>query len=109
MKSLGEITEVVVNNDECVVLKVKADSEMDLIALAHFSGDEIMFRLTKGDVQNCTVFYKNGRHFSWHWGIGGFTCVSDSTKKEGKLIQSTIEQHFGIDLKRPKGWWNIND
>ena len=104
MKTLGQITEVVVNNDECVVLKVKADSEMDLIALAYFSGDETMFRLTKGDVQTCTVFYKDGNRFSWHWGRGGFTCVSDSTQKEGKLIQSTIEEHFGITIKKPKGW-----
>lgn len=97
---LKDITEVAINNSECVVLKVKPGHEIDLIALGYFSGNETMFRLTKGSTVTCTVFYNNGRSFSWHWGFGGYTLVSDDTDKMGRMIQNTIEQDFGILCKR---------
>lgn len=70
---LKDITTIVVNNDECVVLKVKEGHEMDLIALGCFSGDETMLRLTKGADVTCTVFRKNGKSVSWDWGRRGYT------------------------------------
>lgn len=97
---LKDITEVKINNDECVVLAVKSGHEMDLIALGVFSGNETMFRLTKGRTVTCTVFRKDGSTFSWHWGYDGYTLVSKSTDKMGQMIQSTIEQDFGIICKR---------
>lgn len=99
-KDLKDLVDVVVNNDYCVVLKVKDDCRMDLIALGCFGGDEEMLRLTKGGTQVCTVFYKNGKHFSWYWGIGGRTLVSYKTKEKGRMIQDTIEKDFGISIKK---------
>lgn len=99
-KDLKDLVDVVVNNDYCVVLKVKDDCRMDLIALGCFCGDEEMLRLTKGRTQECTVFLKNGEHFSWHWGYGGYTLVSDKTKEKGRMIQDTIEKAFGISIKK---------
>ena len=99
-KYLKDLVDVVVNNDYCVVLKVKDDCRMDLIALGCFRGDEEMLRLTKGRTQECTVFYKNGESFSWHWGYGGYTLVSDKTSEECRMIQNTIEKDFGISIKK---------
>ena len=96
---LKDITTVVVNNAECVVLKVAEGHEMDLISLGCFDGDETTFRLTKGRTVTCTIFYRNGNRFSWHWGYGGYTLVSDQTDRAGKLIQSCIERGFGIKCK----------
>ena len=48
MAELCDLVEVVENNMECVVLKVKKGAGMQLIRLGCFDGDETMFRLTKG-------------------------------------------------------------
>ena len=93
---LKDIVDVVVNNDNCVVLKVKDGQELNLISLGYFDGDETMLRLTKGKNVTCTVFKKNGRHGSWDWGADGYTLVTDRCAKIGKIVQSCIEKDFGI-------------
>ena len=93
---LKDIVDVVVNNDACVVLKVKEGQEMNLISLGCFNGNETMMRLTKGQDVTCTVFLNNGRNYSWEWGLHGCTLVSDDMWKKRKLIQSCIEKDFGI-------------
>lgn len=57
MKTLADYVEIIENNMECVILKVKPDSRMALIALGCFNGNEEMIRLTKGETQTCTLFY----------------------------------------------------
>jgi len=99
MKKLSELVEVVTNNGACVVLKVKDNVEFELISLGCFDGDEKMIRLTKGKDITCTVFNKNDSNFSWHWGYSGYTLVSDNMEKMGRMIQSTIENDFGIKVK----------
>lgn len=100
--SFKDIVGVVANNADCVVLKVKGGHELDLISLGCFDGNETMFRLTKGKSVTCTVFYKNGKSRSWHWGYGGYTLVSPETERKGQLIQECIEKGFGIRcLMRP--------
>ena len=95
MMKLCQLVDVVVNNEACVVLKVKEGKEMDLIALGCFDGNETMLRLTKGKVHTATIF--GGKEpFSWHWGSGGYTIVSEKTKQCGQLIQGCIEEDFGI-------------
>lgn len=96
---LCDITEVAANNNECVVLKVKEGHEMDLIALGCFDGNETMFRLTKGRTVTCTVFWKDGSSFSWHWGYAGYTLVSPNMDMKGRMIQRCIEQEFHIKCK----------
>ena len=96
---LKDMVELLSNNDACVVLKVKDGQEMNLISLGYFNGDEVMMRLTKGRDVTCTLFRKNGKSFSWHWGIGGYTLVSDQVWRMGQLIQSCIENDFSIKCK----------
>jgi hypothetical protein len=99
---LSNLVEIAINNEECVVLKVKDNVKMDLIALGCFDGDETMFRITKGDQHTATIFCGD-KHFSWDWGTKGSTLVGDKTRKCGKLIQRCVEEDFGIYLGK-----NIN-
>ena len=39
MRRLADCVEVITNNENCVVLKVKEDKRMDLIAIGYFYGD----------------------------------------------------------------------
>lgn len=96
---LKDMVELLSNNDACVVLKVKDGQEMNLISLGCFNGDEVMMRLTKGRDVTCTLFRKNGKSFSWHWGASGFTLVTDQVWRMGQLIQSCIENDFDIKCK----------
>ena len=96
---LKDMVEMVVDNQDCVVLKVKDGQEMNLISLGCFNGDETMMRLTKGRDVTCTLFRRGGKSFSWHWGISGYTLVTDQVDRMGRLIQDCIEKDFGIRCK----------
>lgn len=100
MKKLKDLVDVGVNKEDCVVLNVKPGATLDLICLGCFNGDEVMFRLTKGRQHECTVWYGNEfKHYSWSWGDKGNTLVSERLSKLGNLIQSCIEDDFGIDME----------
>lgn len=98
MKKLIDYVDILENNEECVVLKVLPNSKEGLICLGYFTGNETMFRLTKGDTQTCTIFYNDNTTAQWHWGRGSSTCVSEATRKTGRLIQACIEQDLDITL-----------
>jgi hypothetical protein len=95
MANLVNFVKIVENNEECVILEV-VGTPLDLIRLGCFNGNEKMFRLTKGKKHTCTVWENDGKNYSWFWGYGGHTLVSDQTEKKGKLIQECIEQDFEI-------------
>lgn len=96
MKKLFDLVELISNTEEAVVLKVKPDSTMDLICLGCFNGDETVLRLTKGRSMTCTVWKEGGKNYSWYWGDGGYTLVSDNMTKKGRMIQECIEDGFDI-------------
>lgn len=100
MKKLCDLVKIVENNKECVILEVTG-SILDLIKLGCFNGDEKLIRLTKGDKHTCTIWTDNS-HYSWHWGLGGHTIVSDAMDKKGKLIQDCIEKDFEIYIGKNK-------
>ena len=102
MKKLSDLVELVSNTEEAVVLKILPDSELDLICLGCFNGDETMFRLTKGTNMTCTVWVKNGNHYSWHWGEGSHSLVSPEMDKRGEMIQKCIEDDFDILVRGTK-------
>ncbi len=80
------------------MLKVKPEQKMNLIALGCFTGDEKMFRLTKGTGHTCTVWCEGDNHYSWQWGGSSRTLVCDQMEKQGRMIQSCIENDFKIKL-----------
>ena len=93
---LKDVVDVVINNDICVVLKVKDGQELNLISLGCFFGSESMFRLTKGRTVACTVFENSGKRYSFHWGADGHTLVTEQCAALGRIVQSCIEKDFGI-------------
>lgn len=91
------MVDIIENNESCVVLQVKDNKKIDLIKLGCFDGDEELIRLTKGKKHTCTIFYKENKNpFSWYWGRGGCTLVSDKVSKMGDLIEDCITDDFDI-------------
>lgn len=97
MKKLWDITEVVTDNKECVVFKVKEGSEMDLISLGCFDGDETMFRITKKGDHTFTIWTVGNRHFSWYWGLRGHTIVAERHHQQ-RIQLMQLARVKGIDL-----------
>ena len=108
---LCNIVEVITNNEDCVILKLKENCEMKLIEFGGFDLLDYLFRLTKGKNHTCTIFKKNGESFSWYWGRDGYTLVSYEKEKMGKLIERCIVDDFGIymgdDYEKIKQTMNI--
>lgn len=96
MKRLCELVDVAVNNEACVVFKPKKDTRMDLISLGCFRGDEEMIRMTKGRTPEITVFYQDGKSFSYHFGEGSTTVISDNMQKQREMIRECAILDFGI-------------
>lgn len=101
MAKLVNLVKIVENNEDCVILEV-VGKPLDLIRLGCFNGNEKMFRLTKGVKHTCTVWTDDGKNYSWFWGAGGHTLVTDQMTKRGTLIQECIEQDFEIYIGENK-------
>ena len=96
---LKDLVKLEENNASCVILKIKRNSFKELIKLGCFGGDEKMIRVTKGRNHTFTVWHgEDNKSYSWSWGEGGYTLVSDSMHEKRKHIISAIEG-FGISLK----------
>ena len=98
MVKLSELVILTVNNENCVVLKVKEGKAMELVTLGYFDGDETMFRVTKGKNHTCTI-WRGDKAFSWEWGMNGYTLISDKVKEEQKLICNCIRNEFNISIE----------
>lgn len=57
------LVDIIENNENCVILKVKDNKNLELIKLGYFDGNEEMMRLTKGKDHTCTIFKKIKNHF----------------------------------------------
>lgn len=101
MKKLVDLVKIVENNRECVILEVTG-SRIDMIKLGCFDGNETMMRLTKGRDHTCTIWKDDGKTYDWHWGVGGYTLVSDKLDQQGKLIQDCITHDFEIYIDEDK-------
>ena len=98
-KKLKDLVEIVHNDMNSIVLKIKDGSEMDLICLGYFEGDETMIRLTKGGNHTITIWGKDEKHYEWHWGSNGTMLVADSMNQKKRLIVETVVDDFHVVIE----------
>ena len=103
MKKLIDLVELVEDNKNCVLLKVKDGSQLDMILLGCFSGDESMIRLAKDEYNTITVFYKDGKNYWW----ASNERVSDSTRLKMRMIYKCVYQLTGYETRYI--YWLIRD
>lgn len=101
MKKLCDLVEIEENNMECVILKIKENSMLDLIKLGCFEGNERLIRITKGENHTITIFTDKS-NYSWYYGEKGYTIVSDNTDRKRFLISDCIENDFNIYIGKDK-------
>jgi hypothetical protein len=82
---LTPLVELIENNEYCVLLKVKPQSQQSLVRIPGFTGNELMFRLTKeltrrkkaiGNIQNYVPAVSDRIELTT-WSTGG-SCETDS-------------------------------
>lgn len=100
-KKLCNLVEIEENNMDCVLLKVKENSMLDLIKLGCFEGDEKLIRITKGRNHTITIFTDTS-HYSWYYGESGYTLVSKSMDKKRDLISDCVKNDFDIYIDSDK-------
>ena len=97
----------IMNSDNAVFLFTVKNGEKarkSLIKTGCFNGNEEFIRLMIGssykkmDVEDYTIIKKDGTSFSWHFGAGSHSIVSDETHAASKLILETIEEKIGLKI-----------
>lgn len=90
---LAPLVDIVCNDDDCVLLKVKPDCEPELLQIPGYSGDEQYLRMTKShDSMTCLFKYRNGNSFS----IAQHELIGDSLRALRSMLYQTIVYSFGI-------------
>jgi hypothetical protein len=100
MKKLAELVKVEENNKNCVLLKVKPKSSLELIKIGFFTGTEQYFRVTKNErfaTHTLTVWRKYENAWSINWGLSN-TCVSEAAQKMRLAVVDCIVKDFGISI-----------
>ena len=96
MIRLVDCVDVIANNKQCVLLKVKEGMEMNLLATGHFDGDETMIRMTKDRDCNCyTILRTNDKKVNWN----DRTLISQSLKNIQNEIRNCIERDLKINMR----------
>lgn len=97
----------IMNSDNAVFLFTVKDgrnARKALIKTGCFNGNEEFIRLKVGayngkmSMEDFTIIKKDGNSFSWHFGGGSHSMVSDETNAASKLITETIEEKIGLKL-----------
>lgn len=103
MSKLVDCVDVIVNNEECVILKIKDGKKIDLISMGYFNGDETMIRMTKDDDCNTYTIWKNdGTSFSWN----NRTIKSEGLGKKQNKIAYCIQHDLGINMGKTMAFWD---
>lgn len=100
MKKLAELVKVEENNENCVLLKVKPKSSLELMKIGFFTGTEQYFRVTKNKhfaTHTLTVWRKNENAWSINWGTDT-TCVTETARKMRLAVVDCIVKDFGISI-----------
>ena len=102
MKKLAELVKVEENNENCVLLKVKPKSTLELMKIGFFNGNEQYFRVTKSKrfaMHTLTVWRKNENAWSISWGTD-IACVTEMQRKMCLEVVDCIVNDFGISIDK---------
>ena len=102
MKKLAELVKVEENNENCVLLKVKPKSTLELMKIGFFNGNEQYFRGTKRNrfaMHTLAVWRKNENAWSISWGTD-IACVTEMQRKMCLEVVDCIVNDFGISIDK---------
>ena len=98
-KNLNNIFELESVDTTQIILKVNANSSLKVAKYPFVSSDYDYITVTRGRKHLLTVIHKDGTTFSFHWGEGGYTLISDNLSLLKYNVITFIEDNCGIILE----------
>ena len=100
---LIDLVEIVENNAGFILLEVTGDKNSCILS-GVLDGDEDLIRVTKGEDHVLTIFFKDGRHFSYNFGTHGYTLISNKEEKRRNAIVEVIKNDLETSLTDTTGF-----
>ena len=88
------VFELVENTPKQVVIKVNADDPLTVARHPYVSGDYAYITVTKGDKHVMTIIKKDSKTFSFHWGSGGYTLISENLERLRTEVCKFIRKNY---------------
>lgn len=88
---LSKVMKIVDRNSDRVVIEVKSDDPLTTAMYPFIPGNTAYITVTLGDNHVLTVVKKNNSTFSFHWGIDGYTLVSESLEQLRREVVKFLE------------------
>jgi len=87
---------IVLNTDEAILIEVVFADAIDRMSNKGFSGTEKYIKFTKGKNHTVTIYDEESKpYFSFHFGEGGYTLISDEMKAlRDKVYSFLLSQHI---------------
>ena len=100
---LIDVIEIEENNANFILLKIIGDKK-SCILTGVLDGDEDFIRVTKGEDHTLTIFFKDGRHFSYDFGTSGYTLISSGEEIRRNAIKEVIQNDLETSLEDTTGF-----
>lgn len=79
-----------------VIIKVHGDSPLKVAQFPFISGEYAYITVTRGEDHLLKVIKNDGSSFSFHWGMGGHTLISDELEELKEQVMVFIQQNHII-------------
>lgn len=90
---MKDYLEIVENNDNSVVIKVKDLTNLQIARKPCFNSSMDYITITRGGKQVLTIIKKDGTTSSFHWGDGGYTLISDNLEELKRVVLRFLEDN----------------
>ncbi len=91
---LSKVMKIVDRNSDRVVIEVKSDDPLTTAMYPFIPGNTAYITVTLGENHVLTVVKKDNSTFSFHWGIGGYTLISESLEQLRKEVVNFLERNW---------------
>ena len=112
--NLNEIFKLVSADEDKVVIEVLADSPLKVAMFPFVSSEYNYITVTRGRKHVLTIIKKDGKTFSFHFGDGGYTLISESLEELKKYVLKFISdsgiliEWNGQGIRRVDIYYNSN-
>ena len=96
------VLELVSVDNEKVVIKINAKDPLTVAMNPEFSSNMAYITVTRGEKHIMTVIREDGSSWSFHWGRGGHTLISESVEAMKNKVVDFIRENgivFGLTHK----------
>ena len=96
---LVDVIEIVENNNDYILLEVTGDRKQCILT-GVLNGNEELIKVTKGKNHTLTIYFKDGKNFSYSFGESGYTLISDNEERRKRAIVNCIKRELETSITK---------